>query len=40
MSLTDTRTEVAVCPVICEVDIDRSVLKTLTAKKWRIYYYL
>jgi len=33
---TPTPTEVAVCPVICEVGIEGSVLKSLTEKKWRI----
>ena len=39
MSLTSMLTEVAVCPVICEVDIEGSVLDPLTVEnKWSIYY--
>ena len=37
---TSTPTEVAVCPVICEVGIEGSVLKSLTEKEMAYYYYL
>jgi len=37
---TSTLTEVAVCPVICEVGIEGSVLKSFTENKMAYYYYL
>ena len=40
MSLKATLMEVAVCPVICEVGIEGSVLESLTEKKWPIIIYL